>query len=110
MPAQRRAIRSIESLWLIGALLACSGSGKSTPIGGEFAIRPGSGLPQDSHVPRALYYGRRQLAFDVGDYSIGPDDQIILYYRKDLHGSQPRETPGLYVFDGHRGTNAQVRD
>ena len=85
-------------------LSACTVTTKSTPIAGSpFSIRSADTFTPDSHAYEALFYGDRELAEDIGDYSSSPDPEILLYHNKELDG-------GLYVFDGHKGTNTKIHD
>jgi hypothetical protein len=101
-----------RSRWTVTVLLCalsiglsgCSGPDGSQNIGPKFTIKWTSGAkPQDSHVQRALYYGERQIAFDILEYELSPDPEILLYYNN-------QKDSGLYVFDGHNGTNTRVHD
>jgi hypothetical protein len=110
MASRRISTYRIGAIALAAMLAGCGSTEKPMWIGGPFAIRSAGYLTPDSHVPRALYYGKRQLATDIGDYSVSPDNEIILYDRKDLPSRASDDKPGLYVFNGHSGRNARVRD
>ena len=96
---------SVLVIALVLLVSACTDTRKSTPIvGTPFSIRSAGTFTPDSHVYQALYYGNRELTEDIGAYSSGPDPEILLYEKKKLYAS------GLYVFDGHKGTDTNIHD